>query len=326
MKFYTSLLVALILSINIFSTSAAAESINDWPSKPIRMVLPYAPGSSTDMVARMVAQHLAGRLGQSIVIENRGGAGGDIGVDFVAKAPPDGYTLIFTSDSVITTTAVGKKLRFDPLKDLTPIGQVATAPFMVLVPSTSPFSTLQELIDYAKQHPNELSYGTSGIGTITHLGTELFSSRAGIELMHIPYKGVADAYPDLIAGRLNVMVTAIAAGLSQAANGKVKPVAITSSDRSSLIPELPTASEAGVPGFKLEAWWGILGPSKLPTPIVNKINTELSSVLSLPELRNALSREGVKVQSGEPKVLENLMRKGLADWKELAKERDIKID
>jgi len=290
------------------------------------MVLPYAPGSSTDMVARMVAQHLAGRLGQSIVIENRGGAGGDIGVDFVAKAPPDGYTLIFTSDSVITTTAVGKKLRFDPLKDLTPIGQVATAPFMVLVPSTSPFSTLQELIDYAKQHPNELSYGTSGIGTITHLGTELFSSRAGIELMHIPYKGVADAYPDLIAGRLNVMVTAIAAGLSQAANGKVKPVAITSSDRSSLIPELPTASEAGVPGFKLEAWWGILGPSKLPTPIVNKINTELSSVLSLPELRNALSREGVKVQSGEPKVLENLMRKGLADWKELAKERDIKID
>lgn len=294
--------------------------------RPIRLVVPFAAGSSTDFVARVVAQHLSIRMGQPFVVDNKGGAGGDIGVDYVVKSAPDGATLLLHSNSLLTSMALGKKLPYDPFKDLVPIGAVAGTPFIVVVPKASEVNNLAELIALARSKPGGLSYGTGGTGTITHLGTELFASAAKIQLLHVPYKGVGQAYPDLLGGRLQVMVTTVTGALPLINGGQVKGLAITSDTRSPLARDLPTASEAGLPGFKLEGWWGIFGPGKLPAPMVAKFNQELNAVLELPEVRDALGREGAIRQPGTPDALGQRMRSELNTWTNLIKATGIRLE
>ncbi len=287
--------------------------------------MPFAPGASTDSVARMLAFRLSPRLGQSVVVDNRGGAGGIIGIETVAKAQPDGYTLLFASNTVVTNAAEGKKLPYDPVKDLAPIGEAGSVPFMIVVPMTVKAATLADFIAQARAKPKSMSYGTGGVGTITHLATELFASTAKVELLHVPYKGVGAAVPDLLSGRLQVLLFTVAAGAPHVRAGKVRGLAVTSTQRSPLVPDLPTVSEAGLPGSQVEAWWGLLGPARLPAPLVNRLNSELNAVLVSADFRELLAREGAMARTGTPESFGNLMRSELARWSRLIKEANIQM-
>jgi tripartite-type tricarboxylate transporter receptor subunit TctC len=276
-----------------------------WPERPIRLVVPFAPGASTDNVARMVALKLSPRLGQSVVVDNRGGAGGVMGIDAVVKAQPDGHTLLFASSTVITSAALeGKNLPYDPLKDLTPIGEAGSVPFMIVVPEMVKVSTLADFIALARAKPRGMSYGTGGVGTITHLATELFASAAKIELLHVPYKGVGAALPDFLAGRLQVLLP-------------------TGTQRSPLAPDLTTAAEAGLTGFQVEAWWGVLGPARLPMPRVQRLSNELNAVVVSPDFRELLTREGATARAGTPEAFGKHMQSELARWSRLIKDANI---
>jgi len=300
---------------------AAARSA--WPERPIRLIVPFAAGASTDSVARMLASRLSSRLGQTVVVENKGGAGGSIGTDMVVKAPPDGYTLLFASTTIITGAAEGKKLPYDPLKDLVPIAEVGAVPFVIVVPPSVSATTLPEFIAQARAKPKSISYGTGGVATITHLATEYFASAAKLELVHIPYKGVGEAYADLLAGRLQLLLPTTAVGIPQIRAGKVRGLAVTSAQRSPLAPELPTAAEAGLPGFQVQAWWGVLGPARLPANIVKRLNDEINAVLALPDVREGLAREGASAHPGAPEALGELMRSELGRWTRLIKDANI---
>lgn len=321
-----------VLRFAAFAAAAAflpplpADAQEKWPERPIRLIVPFAPGASTDNVARMLALRLSPRLGQSVVVDNRGGAGGIIGIETVAKAQPDGYTLLFASNTVVTNAAAeGKKLPYDPVKDLAPIGEAGSVPFMVVVPLTVKAATLADFIAQARAKPKSMSYGTGGVGTITHLATELFASSAKIELLHVPYKGVGAALPDLLAGRLQVLLFTVAAGTPHVRAGKARGLAVTSAQRSPLVPELPTVSEAGLPGARVEAWWGVLGPARLPAPLVKRLSGELNAVLESPDFRELLAREGATARAGTPESFGKLMRAELASWTRLIKEANIQM-
>lgn len=318
--------LAAIAAVTAVMFPLQAGAQGKWPERPLRLIVPFAPGASTDSVARMLAPKLSARLGQSVVVDNRGGAGGIIGIDTVVKALPNGYTLLFASSTVVTSAAArGKNLPFDPLKDLAPIGEAGSVPFMIVVPETLNAATLADFIKQAREKPRGMSYGTGGVGTITHLATELFASSAKIELLHVPYKGVGAAVPDLLAGRLQVLLFTVAAGAPHVRAGKVRGLAVTSTQRSPLVPDLPTASEAGLPGFQVEAWWGVLGPARLPEPIVKRLNSELNAVLVSADFRELLAREGATARSGTPESFRNFMRSELVRFSRLIKEAKIQM-
>jgi tripartite-type tricarboxylate transporter receptor subunit TctC len=297
-----------------------------WPDRPIKLIVPFAPGGSNDNIARMVAAKLGDRLGQPIIIDNRSGAGGTIGTDFVVKAPADGNTLLFASSSITTNAAIGKKLSYDPRKDLAPIGEIGAGPFVVVVANDVNAKTLPELITLARAKPRSLSYGSAGIGGMNHLGTELLASAAKIELVHVPYKGISLAFTDLIAGNLQVMLPSLASAVPYIHAGKMRGLAVTSPERSPLAPELPTAAEAGLPGFQLEVWWGLAGPAQLPAPVVKRLNEELKAVLALPEVRELLAREAATPKPGTPEQFGQLIRDDFTRWSKLIKDAHIQAE
>ena len=318
--------VLRLAAIAVIALPFQAGAQGKWPERPIRMIVPFAPGASTDNVARMLALRLSPQLGQSVVVDNRGGAGGIIGIETVARSRPDGYTLLFASSTVVTNAAAeGKKLPYDPVKDLAAIGEAGSVPFMIVVPETVKAATLADFIAQARAKPKSMSYGTGGVGTITHLATELFASAAKVELLHVPYKGVGAAVPDLLAGRLQVLLFTVAAGTPHVRAGKVRGLAVTSTQRSPLVPDLPTAAEAGLQGFQVEAWWGLLGPARLPAPLVKRLNSELNAVLASPDFREMLALEGATARASTPESFDNFLRSELARWSRLIKEANIQM-
>ena len=319
-----SFLACLAFSVSILPGQAKAQA--SWPDRPVKLIVPFAPGASTDSVARLLAGKLSARLGQQVVVENRSGGGGSIGIHAVAKSAADGYTLLFASSTVITTAATGKKLPYDPIKDLTPIGETGSVPFLIVVPPSSSATTLSELIAQARAKPGALSYGTGGVATITHLGTELFASAAQVKLMHVPYKGVGESLPDLMAGRLQLLLPTVAVGTPQIRAGKMRGLAVTSAQRSPLVPDIPTAAEAGLPGLQVEAWWGVLGPARMPAPIVRKLNEEINAVLAMPDVRELLAREGATARASTPEAFGELMRTELTRWTRLIKDANISAE
>ena len=297
-----------------------------WPNKPLRLIVPFAPGGSNDNIARVLAAKLGARLGQPVIVDNKGGGGGTIGTDFVAKSPADGYTLLFVSGSIATNAASGKKLPYDPVKDLEPIGGIAASPFVVVVANDVKATTLKEFIDLARAKPKSISYGTAGIGGINHLGTELFASAARVQLTHVPYKGIGPAFIDLMGGSLQMVLPTLASVTPHIRAGKMRGLAVTSAQRSPLMPEIPTANEAGLPGFKLEVWFGLLGPAHMPAGVVKRLNEGLNAVLALPEVKEVLAREGATPQPSAPEEFENVIKSDIARWTRLIKDTGIQIE
>lgn len=316
------LAVALSATLIPFQLHAQAA----WPAKPIRLVVPFAPGGSNDIISRLIAGKLAARLGQSVIVDNKAGAGGTIGTEFVAKAPADGYTLLFASTSITTNAASGKKLSYDPVKDLDPIGGIAATPFAVVVSNDLKVKTLGELIALARAKPNSINYGSAGVGGMNHLGTELFASTAKVQLVHVPYKGIGPAFTDLMGGNLQMLLPSVASVIGQIRAGKMHGLAVTSATRSPLAPDIPTAAEAGMPGFRLEVWFGLLGPAKLPAQVLKRLNEELNTVLAMQEVKDTLAKEGAVPQPGTPEQFGTLIRSEIDRWSRLIRDNNIQTD
>ena len=319
-------LLAAVLACTAALLSMNASAQGQWPNRPIKLIVPFAPGGSNDTIARVLAEKLGSRLGQPIIVDNRGGGGGTIGTDLVAKSPPDGYTLLLVSTSITTNAAAGKKLPYDPVNDFQPIGEVAAAPFVIVVANDVKAATLGELIALARAKPKSINYGSAGTGGMNHLTTELFASTAKIELTHVPYKGISLAFTDLIGGSLQMLMPTVASATPYIHSGKMRGIAVTGNKRSPLAPELPTTAEAGLANYEPEVWWGLLGPAKLPAPIVKRLNEELNAVLALPDVRDLFAREGATPHPGTPEALGKLIRSELARWGKLIKEAKIQIE
>ncbi|MBB3014069.1 Bug family tripartite tricarboxylate transporter substrate binding protein [Cupriavidus alkaliphilus] len=309
---------------------AGARARAAWPNRPIKIVDVFAPGGSTDAMARLLAKKMSPRLGQPVVVENRNGAGGALGIDFVAKAPPDGYTLLqtVTSNAVLQATAtVGRKLPFDFLKDLTPIGEIAAAPLVVVVPANSPIKTLRDLVDIARAKADGgIRYGSSGVGSISHIGMELLASVANVRLTHIPYRGNSLAETDLLGGHLQAMLGSVATNIGLLESGKLRAIVVTSPKRSPFLPNVPTSAEAGLPDFQIEVSWGLMGPAGLPPDVVKRLNSEIGLYLTQPELRDFLSKVAATPRPGTPEDMVRVNAFEVARWSKLLKDRHIKIE
>ena len=324
----TSWLRLLGIGLTTSLTLVAAPSHADtYPSKPIRLIVPFPASGATDLLARAIAQKVGASMGQQIVVDNRPGAGGAIGSDMAAKAPADGYTLLIATTSTHSIGPyINTHLPYNTETDFTPIGQVAVATNVLVVPNQLPVKNVRELIDYAKKHPGELNYASSGNGTVVHLTAEAFKAQAGIFITHIPYRGTALAVPDLISNKVQVLFDSIVSGMPHVKDGKLKALAVTSLKRSPLAPELPTASESGLPGFESDTWFGIYGPKGLPPEIVNRLNAEFNKAIQSQDVRDRLAKLGAEPVGGTPAQFAAMVRKDSARWGKLIKDRKITVE
>lgn len=294
-----------------------------WPSQTIKIVVPFAPGGSNDIIGRLLAAKLGARMHNAVVVENKGGAGGTIGTEYVTRATPDGYTLLFASTSITTNLAISKTLHYDLEKDLQPIGTIATSPFVVVVSKSLPVTTFAQFVALAKSKPGSINYGSAGIGGINHLGTELLAHDAGIKLTHVPYKGIGPAFTDLLGGQLQMLLPTVASAAQHIREGNIRGLAVTGTKRSAMLPDIPTVAEAGLPGFHLEAWFGLLGPAGMPAPVVKKLNQELNAVLAMDDVQQHLAREGATAIPGTPAALGNLIHSEIKRWRGVVKAAHI---
>jgi tripartite-type tricarboxylate transporter receptor subunit TctC len=316
---------ALSCLLPVMSASAAAQigSMARYPDKPIRMIVPFAPGGGTDMIARVLGQEASGGLGASIVIDNRGGAGGVVGTELGVKASADGYTLTLGSGSYATSAALSE-LTYDPIRDITPVILIGDSSFIMTVNPEVPANTLQDLIRLAKAKPGTLSYGTTGTGGITHLAVELFDMMAGTQMVQIPYKGTAPALNDVIGGQIPVMLGTAPSTLPHVRSKRLRALAVTSAKRSAFAPELPTVAEAGVPGYEAVTWYAVWGPKRLPPAVVARLNDEFGKALMVPEIRRKFEVEALEIRGGPPQALEKLMIREIEKWKVVVKKANLK--
>jgi tripartite-type tricarboxylate transporter receptor subunit TctC len=277
----------------VLASAASQATAQAWPAKPVRIVVPFSPGGSTDVVARMLAQRLAALWGQTVVVDNRAGAGGNVGADVVAKSAADGYTLLMASGSITINPHLYKNMAFDTKRDLVPITNVASGPMLVVVPDASPAKNLKELIALAKAKPGALNFGSAGVGSQVHLAAENFADAAGIDISHVPYKGEALAYTDLIGGQTQFMVGNFAAASALLGNGRLRALAVTGRQRQAQLPDVPTAIEAGLAGFENHGWFGLLAPAGTPPELVAKVQRDTARVLAETETKARLYVQGM---------------------------------
>jgi tripartite-type tricarboxylate transporter receptor subunit TctC len=304
---------------------AAAQ---DYPgSKPIRLIVPFPAGGGTDIFARVIGNKLTESLKWVVIIDNKPGAGGNLGIDAVAKAPPDGYTLGLgqTSNLAINPTLY-PKLPYDSLKDLVPIVLVADAPLVLVVPASSPYKTLGELIEAAKKKPGDITFGSPGNGTVAHLTGELLQSAAGVKFQHIPYKGSAQAITDLIGGQVQSYMSSVPTALSHIKAGKLRPLAVSSTKRAATLPDVPTIAEAGYKGFDANTWFGLVAPKGTPPAIVEKINAEVNKVLKSTDVREKFAAEGGGALGGSSQEFAALLKADYAKWGKVVKDSGVKLD
>ena len=319
---------ALLTSVSWMLPSAvwAQPAAISYPTKPIRLVVPFPAGGATDIFARTLSQKLAEKVGSTVVVENKPGAGGTLGSDLVAKSPADGYTLLLATSS---THSIGPnlnpKMPYDAVRDFTPIGQVGNAPSIMLVPNSSPAKTIQEWIDYAKKNPGRLNYASSGNGTIVQLTAELFKSQAGLYVVHIPYKGTALAMPDLISGKIDVLFDSLPTGLPHVKEGRLRALGVTSAQRTSMAPGLPAIAEV-LPGYESNTWFGLFGPAGVRPEIVNRVNAAALQALADPEVKDKLLRLGIEPIGTSPMQFATMLSAESAKWKKIISERKITLD
>ena len=313
--------------IALFACTSFATAIAQpvYPTKAIKIVAPVQPGGGVDLVARTVGDRLSIALGQPVVVENQSGGGGVVASQAVARAAPDGYTLMVGYVGTHGTNPAVRKLPYDALKDFTPIAMVGGTPNVFIVPADLPANTLAEFVTYAKANQGKLSYGSSGPGTLTHLAMEQFKQATGLDMVHIAYRGIGPAFTDILGGRTQAMLPGLAAALPHIKANKVKALAVTGTKRHPLLPEVPTLDELGYKGFDGVQWYGIVGPANMPAPIVKRLNDEITKMIQSPELRERLSGEALEPMPMTPDQFGQYMRNDIAHWSKLAKERNIEI-
>ncbi len=288
----SNLLSRLTKAAALLLALASAATAADYPNRPVRLIIPFPPGGSNDVVGRMVAAQLSLKLGQQVFVDNRGGAGGLIGTEACATAAPDGYTLCIVSIAHAVNPALHQKLNFDPIKSFTPIAILATGPNVLAINPTLPVKSVKELIALAKQKPGELNYASAGVGSFQHLGAELFKLMAGVDIVHVPYKGGGPAMQDVISGHVKIMFSSLIQTTPFIQSGQLKALGTGGAKRSAVLPDVPTIAEAGVPGYVADNWWGIAAPAGLPAPMVEKVYTATQAALKAPELQAQFAREG----------------------------------
>jgi tripartite-type tricarboxylate transporter receptor subunit TctC len=297
-----------------------------YPSRPITLIIPFAVGGSNDMVGRAIGKKLTEVWGQPVVVENRSGAGGVIGSSAVAAAPPDGYTLLLVSSTFTINPAIKKNMPFDTVRDFTPIAFIARSPLLVTASNNLKVKSAKELLALAASKPGLISYGAAGPGSINQIAAELIALSAGVKLMHVPYRGGAPALNDLVGGHVDVYVSSLPQVLQLAQTGQARALAVTSAKRTAQLPDVPTLDEAGIAGFDLWSWWGIVGPAGMPPNVVNALNSEIGKMLNSPELGTFLSNEGAEAAAMTPQQFGDLMRVETERWIKVAHEANISID
>ena len=316
-------LFGMLLLSTALSGAAWAQA---WPDKPVRFVVPYPPGGGTDVIARIVQQKLQAALGQPIVIENRGGAGGSVGTEVVAKAAPDGYTVLFTLSSHTINPAIFPKLNFDTVRDFEPVGLVASLPQILVTQPAFAASSVAELTALARAKPGTVSFASVGIGSPGHLAGELQALRTGVKLTHIPYRGGGPAVTDVMGGQVPTLWVSIPAAAQFVKTGKLKALAVSTTKRSAAFPEVPTMQEAGVPDFDVDSWYAMFVPARTPKAIVERLNKALNSVLADPDIRDKLLAQGAEGVGGTPEALGAVVAAELPRWVKLAKDANIKAE
>jgi tripartite-type tricarboxylate transporter receptor subunit TctC len=328
--------MAIVAAFACATASAAhaqrsgSDNAANYPNKPIRLVVPSAPGGGTDIVARLIAQGLQDAWGQSVVVDNRGGAGGIPGVTTVAKqSAPDGYTMCLGSNGHISfAVAVRPSLPFDPQKDLTPVSMVASQPFVWVVSPQVPSNNMKDFIALAKSKPGALRYGSGGVGTASHLGTELLQIHGGIKLDHVPYKGTGPGMTAILSGEIQTLLVGLATVLPyvKAKSDKLKVLAVTSAKRAAVAPDIPTIAESALPGFEFDVWYGMVMPGGTPRAIVAKANAEIVRLLGDPVIRQRFAAVGVEARSSTPEEFRDLLKREIPIWHKVAKQANIRID
>jgi len=313
-----SFLGALAITSGVYSQS--------YPTRPVRWVVPYPPGGGTDIIARIVAQKLSGNLGQQVIVDNRGGAGGTIGTDIVAKSAPDGYTILMAPTSHAINPSIYRSLPYNTLKDFAPITLAASATIVLAVHPSLPVKSVKELVALAKSKPGQLTFGSAGNGTVFHLATELFKRQAGIEMVHVPFKGGGPTIANLVGGQVSLALETMLALTPHIKAQRVRSLAITSAQRSSVMPELPTVSELGFPDIVAENWYGIYVRAGTPQDIVTKLNTEFVKILRTQEIKERFRSQGTEVVGGTTGELADYLQKEMRKWSKTAKEAGARID
>lgn len=314
-------------------TAAAAAALphaalaQGYPAKPVTIVVPFAPGGTTDILARIVGQGLSGELGQPFIVDNRAGAGGNIGASLAAKAPADGYTLFMgTVGTHAINQALYKKMPFDPVKDFAPISRVATVPNLLVAHPSQPYKTVKELIAYAKANPGKVTYGSPGSGSSPHVSGELFKSMTGTELLHVPYKGSAPAMTDLLGGQISIMFDNLPSAIQHVRSGKLRPIAITTAKRSPELPDIPTIAEAGVPGYEAMSWFGLFAPAATPKPVLDQLNAALVKVLNQPDVKKKIAEQGGDVVAETPAQFAAFIQSESVKWGKVVKASGATVD
>lgn len=322
--FISPLLMAVTL---ITAGSALPAHADEWPSKPIRWVVPFPPGGAMDAIARALGEKASKSLGQSVVIENKSGAGGNIGADNVAKSPGDGYTIMITSIGMATNMALYPKLSYDPVKDFAPVSLLAVVPNVLVTNATQPsVKTVADVIANAKAQPGKLTYASAGNGTSIHLAGEVFASQAKVDMLHIPYKGSGPAVTDLLGGQVNYMFDSITSAKPHILSGKLRAVGLTTAKRSSALPNVPTLAESGLAGYEVSPWFAVFAPASTPKPIIAKLNAALLDAMKQPDIKAKFETIGAESIGSTPEELGKYLNQEIARWGKLIKDQNIKSD
>jgi tripartite-type tricarboxylate transporter receptor subunit TctC len=317
-------IAAALLPATMVNAQQSAAAV--WPAKPITLVVDAAPGSSNDTFARTIGQRLNDSLGQSVIVVNKPSGGGIVANSMVAKAAPDGYTLVLLSTTFTTVAATRSSLPYDPIKDFKPVARLATGPMLVTVAADSPYKTIDDLVSAAKKEPKKLHYGTSGVGGINHFAAELLMGAAGIDMTQVPYKGISPAILDMIGGHIQVVVASAASMLPHIENGKARALAVTTAERSVVVPEIPSVAQAGYKDSASELWWGILAPAGTPEPVVERLNQELGKIVSSDTMKQFFLKAGAESAPMTAGEFERFIGAEIHRWKQIAATAGIRVD
>jgi tripartite-type tricarboxylate transporter receptor subunit TctC len=315
----------LVAALLLFLASALAGA-QDWPSRPFRLILPFPPGGGTDILGRLIAERLSASLGQPVVTENRGGAGGNVGAEAAARSAPDGYTIVLVAPSLAISPTLYSKINYDPVKDFAPVSLVATVPNVMITQPSLPAENLQEFIAYARSRPGALNFGSGGAGTSNHLAGELFNIVTGTKLVHVPYKGVNLAMQDVLAGNVHLVFIGIPAAAPHIKAGKLRALALVASQRSGALPDVPTVAEAGLRDFEVTTWYGVLAPAGTPRSIVVRLNAELVKIMHSSELKERLAATGTEPLTSTPEEFAAYIKREIAKWGDVIRKSGAKAD